>query len=129
IHREQPPGSALGHGWLGRGRRLLALPLLPALAGVRIARGPRRPRRTRHQLARQREVALRADRLDVVQHDGLAETRRLREPYVARDGGAVDAVAEVLLGLVRDLAREVQPLVEHGQQHTVYLQARIDITL
>src|SRR5690606_12118000 len=58
-----------------------------------------------------------------------AETRRLRKPYVARNGRAVDAVAEVLLGLVRDLAREVQPLVEHGQQHTVYLQARIDVTL
>src|SRR5690606_28961521 len=83
----------------------------------------------RHQLPRQREVALRARGLDVVQHDRLAETRRLRQPYVARDGGAVDAVAEVLLRLVRDLAREVQPLVEHRQQHTVYLQARIDVTL
>src|SRR5690606_26845032 len=38
-------------------------------------------------------------------------------------------VAEVLLGLVRDLPREVEPLVEHRQQDTVYLQARIDVTL
>src|SRR5690606_21653963 len=83
----------------------------------------------RHDLPRKGEVALRTDGLDVVQHDRLAETRRLGQPYVAWDGGPVDAVAEVLLRLVRDLAREVEALVVHRQQHTVDLQARIDVTL
>src|SRR5437879_1290808 len=47
-------------------------------------------------LARQGDVSLRALAFAVELHGGRAEARRLGEPYVARDHGLVDLLAEVL---------------------------------
>src|SRR5690606_27185537 len=54
---------------------------------------------------------------------------RLREPDVPGDDAAEDATPEVLLRLVRDLAREVEPLIEHREQDALDLEARIQALL
>ena len=78
----------------------------------------------REELARQREVALRALRLHVVEERRLAVRRRLAQPNVARDDRVEDA--EVALHLFGDLVREVIARVEHRENDTLDLELRVD---
>ena len=73
--------------------------------------GARRRRLAREQLAREREVPLRALRLHVVEERRLAVRRRLAQAHVARDDRVEDV--EVLLHLVGHLVGQVVARVEH----------------
>src|SRR5690606_11672711 len=80
-------------------------------------------------LLRQGQVAIGADRENVVHHDRLSEAGRFRNTHVSRDGGAVHLRAEVLLRLLRDLARQVQPAIVHGQEDAFDLKRWIEVAL
>ena len=85
----------------------------------------RLPRRAQ-QLPRERQVRLRALRLDVVGEHGLAEGRRLGEPDVARNHGFEHPVSEMLADVVDDLSSEVSPLVEHRQDDAFEASSRVE---
>src|SRR5262245_40179636 len=70
----------------------------------------------RQELAREREVRLRAARLHVVENRGHAVARRFAKPDVARDDGVEDAVLEELPDVARDLLPQVRPLVVHRHE-------------
>ena len=57
---------------------------------------------------------------------GLPKLGRFGEPDIARDHGLEDAVAEVLAGVGGDLSRQVESGVEHGEQHTIDVQGRVE---
>jgi len=75
------------------------------------------------------EVALRADRLHVVQEDRFTEAGRFRQSHVARDGDREHAAAEVLFRLFGDLFAEIEPRVVHRQQHAFDRERGIEIAL
>ena len=54
------------------------------------------------------DIRLRADRCDVVQNDRLSEARRLGQTDVSRNHGLENLAPEVLAGLGRNLAREIE---------------------
>ncbi len=72
----------------------------------------------------QLHVALGADRCGVVQQNRLAETGRLTQADVARDGRFEDQVLEIASGILGHLVRQVGPFVEHGQQDAADMQGR-----
>ncbi len=75
------------------------------------------------------QVALGTSRLHVVQQDGLAEARGLREAHIPRDRGAEDLTPEEFLRLARHLFREVETRIEHREQHALDGETRIVVLL
>src|SRR6185436_14481074 len=65
----------------------------------------------------------------IVQDDGLAERRGLAELHVTRDDASVDSLREELPRLISDLLGEVEPGIEHGQQHSLDPETRIELLL
>src|SRR5690606_3952274 len=114
--------------WLGlrrhRLRHIRRLDHLARPADVRL-----RLRAACDHLPREREVALRADRDRVVDDDRLSKARRFREADVTRDRRSEHFVPEILFRLLRDLARQVEPLVVHGEEDTFDLEARVQVPL
>src|SRR5216684_2434621 len=82
-----------------------------------------------NHLTGERQIGKSAARFLVVKQRGLAETRRLRQPYIAGDHGAKHLVAEVLDQLRGHFIRKVVARVEHGAQQTFDFQIGIDAGL
>src|SRR6267378_3380995 len=100
--------------WAGSGMRLLS-PLPSACLFI-----------SPDYLAGQVQVRLRALGTDVVQHDRLAEAWRLSQPDVARHNRPIQPVLEKGLDVGDDLAGQIGPLVEHGEQDAVELEVRVE---
>src|SRR5207248_7945746 len=74
---------------------------------------------TTDYLLRERQVALRALRLDVVEEGGKPVARRLGKAHVARHDRLVDLAGEIGADVVHHLPGEVVAGVEHGEDDTV----------
>src|SRR6187455_265977 len=72
---------------------------------------------TLDDLLRELSIAVSPAAMRVVQHDRLAERRRLAEAHVSWDHIMVQPISEKFLGLVRDLLGEIESGVVHGEQH------------
>src|SRR2546422_6745943 len=71
------------------------------------------------QLLGQRKIALRAHGLDVIQQDRFTEARRLRQADVPWHRDIEHLRPEVFLRFLSHLLAEVEPRVEHRQQHSI----------
>src|SRR5690606_38371289 len=81
------------------------------------------------QLPGEGEVAPGPCGQDVIHDDRHPEARRLGKTHVARDRRSKHPAAEILLRLGRDLAREVQALIVHREEHTFDLEPRVQAPL
>src|SRR5215469_11591688 len=62
------------------------------------------------------DIALRAAGARVVGNNGFAETRRLRQPYAARNHSVEHLFSEEFLQVGSDLAREDGSIVKHREE-------------
>src|SRR3954470_20299310 len=65
------------------------------------------------------QVSLSSDRGDVVENDRFAEAWRLREADVTRHHVLEDLGPEILSGILRDLSRQIETRIVHGEQDAV----------
>src|SRR5687767_7896155 len=72
---------------------------------------------SREDLARKRDIRLRAARFGVVEKRGHTVARRFSEPDVPRDDGGVDAILKERADILRDLLSQIRPFVVHRHQH------------
>src|SRR5262245_52624094 len=80
-------------------------------------------------LLRQLAIAFSACTVWVVEHDRLAERRGLAEAHIARNDSLVNSLSKELTGFVGDLLRQVEPGVEHGEEHPLDAQGRVQVIL
>src|SRR5512139_298931 len=74
-------------------------------------------------------VAFGAGAVRVIEHDGFPERGGFAEPDIARDDCLVNPVSKELTSFVRDLSREAEAGVEHGEQHALDAQRRVQVVL
>src|SRR5882762_1631888 len=80
-------------------------------------------------LPRQFSVTFSSSAMWVVKNDGLSERWGLAELHVARHECAVDPIREELPRLIRHLLGEVVAGVEHGEEHALDAQRRVEVVL
>ena len=77
----------------------------------------------------QAHVIPRPLRHNIIKDDGFAETRRFAEFDVSADDGVIYPRSEVVTGLVHNLPGEIQPGIEHREQHALDTERRIQLAL
>ena len=81
---------------------------------------------TLEELVCHREIGLRANRGDVIHHDGLSEARCFCQADISRNDGLENPLSKVLARIGGHLAREVKSSVVHCEQHTIDMQRGVD---
>src|SRR5688572_16671993 len=79
-----------------------------------------------HHFLGQVEVGLGPARADVVEEDRFPEARGLAQPHAARDRRVEHLVLEMGADLAHDLLGEVGALVDHGEQHALDVEVRVE---
>src|ERR1051326_1524177 len=82
-----------------------------------------------HDFLGEREIILRAARVDVVEQRRLPVARALAQAHVARDDGVKQQLGKMLADLVGDLVREVVPDIEHREQDAFEMEAGVQLAL
>src|SRR5580698_4157769 len=80
-----------------------------------------------HHFRAELDISLRTTRRAVEYHARQAVTRRLGEPYIARNDDIEELVAEMLLELLRHLLLQRDARVEHDPQQPDHLQVAIQV--
>src|SRR5215470_16093549 len=100
----------------------------PAVSGSRISAPSPRPKAflgIGNNLLAELRVGLGPLAMYIVENDRLTETRCFCQPHVSRNNGLEDLSSKETAQVRRYLARERRALIEHRQENTLDLQARI----